>query len=754
MKTKTLLRKMLSAGFLLAIIVIVVMACKKKDDTPTPTPPGPMPTPPGTPDVFIKRNLQLMSDYEVNNNLSFPGHLTYQLGSGIKEGADPLIPGPFKSIGKTLWDVYDYYHTDMEFKHVDDALTQMQNQIGQLSQQISALGAQLNLDVSELANFISTGVVYNYFTSIFEVMDPTTHNGFQYYPKRAAQYKAGQLPHDQRIQDSTDLLIFVDNVYYKKNSFDVCNYSEQLSTLISSSSANAMSAYANLIIQKATNSHFADSASMMRLYQLLECYFLQVVNKQFQCVLVWSNACNFKDKSGSEAKLYYTGTFSANIKAEISAFQAAVDYLVINLGEYRNIQRFENDMNYVNAGLAPDNLFIHVLARSQFISNLLYDALGISYPVVCGKIITPWNYTDGSSPVTTKITCRYSAVGGQSEDITTTATKRQSQIPYTYWSSNDNPSSSPDNSWNLYGFEYFKVPTSNWAQPEYLMQIVDNGDTLVPWMHNAPIKGSINTLFYNPQNPSQTSTTYSTTCCIQFAYFSAAWPWGFLYPTSAKGSRQNYQTMVQPLSDHYDIFQHYGGDLFWCDGNFIPFAGTTGNSGDKNFYSQTDAQFLHPYKSIGTMLMGGNTSHTPNFYMAADAWYCYATPQSSLPPLNGSIQAFGTFKVYYGMKGQGGDDIWVNLGVGIDTREYTQSGCLKIPLQKVQTNISGAHFHDQAGNWNSVSGVCNINPNTEYQPSVEYYYQTYNLPNVTAANIQLVSAIQFVYQGLYGIPDK
>ena len=225
MKTKRLLRKLVSAGFLISLIIIVVMSCKKKDDEPTPTPPVP-PTPvPAQSDVFPNKPIKMMSDYEIANNHDFPGHIIHSLGKGLVGGEDPAIPNSFKELGNTLWEVYDFRHTEMEFNKVMNGLKQIQGQLTQLQNQMNELSTQLSLDISELSNLLLEGDMFKYITNVKDRMDSTKSDGFGYFPREARKYKVGTITEAQMIADSSLLIDFLQKLYPDPASddYDVCN---------------------------------------------------------------------------------------------------------------------------------------------------------------------------------------------------------------------------------------------------------------------------------------------------------------------------------------------------------------------------------------------------------------------------------------------------------------------------------------------------------------------------------------------------
>jgi len=752
MKTIKLLNKIIPMALMLTLIVMVVMSCKKKDSTPDPTPtPNPVPTPLATPNVFQSKTLHIMSDYELSQNLTFPGHSIHQFGQGLIGEDDPEIPNPFKKVGKTLWEIYDYKHTEQRFDQIDNALTQISAQLTQLQQEVAALGTQLALDVTQLEQFWTAGNMNMYFTEISTVTDSSTHNGMNFYPSEGAAFQAGQRTPDQMNADTALCADFCKSVYFKSAAFNVCSWSEQLNTLLcppsSGSTTNALSTYAKLIIQEATPRSLTDSASMMKLYMLLESYFLQVVNKQFQCVNVWSNACNFYDTTGQQANLYYTTTFTTDIKQEVNAFISAVDYLTINLMEYRVSNRFVNDMQYINAGLAPDLQYIHVFSRAQFIANLLYDALGLSYPILSGHIVTPNNYTTGSSPIVDTISFSITPTqGGNPVNIGSKAVVWQSQIPYTYWVMGSTANCGADNNWNVYRFNTSNLPSSLWAVPQYTIQLIDNNNGNTPWLHYAPSKGTGQISYYNPKNPSQTSYTKTSTCNFQFGYFSAIWPWGFLYMSNFQQS--NWQ--------HTDNFYYILYTQMGTRGNKSPApqVGTTDGTPEWYPHGTASVTFSYPNNTFGMMTMTGSTISTSHYYIAYDCINYNMQAKSDPAGLNSAdLQAWGTYNVGYtgGMVGSGGSDIWVTMGTNLfvddqnwNNGAYSSNGAL----------INNQHFHNDQNNWNSgFVYATGIKRNTNYSPSLQWVYQTFNVGS-NSGWITLYTTYQMVYRGNFNLSDS
>lgn len=688
-----------------------------------------------------------MSEYELTHQIDFPVHILKLMGNEIVQGEGSKIVTILRMAAKTLSAIHKYKDTKAKFKEIDQGFSQIQEEIAQLQEEIVELGQQLNLDISELEQFYTSGIMNTYFTDIASVMDSSTHNGLRYYSSEGARYQAGQITEQEMNQDTALARSFAFEVYMASPQFAVCNWSEQLHALICPPSGfpqnNALTTYANVIIQKATPQGLSDSASMMKLYLLLENYFLQVVNNQFQCVTVWTNACNFYDTTGHQAELYYKGTFTTDIKQEINAFLNTVDYMMVNLGEYRTTTRFKNDMDYFANGLAPDNVFIHVLARAQFVANLLYDALGIAAPVMCGHILTPYNYTNGTLPVVSTVSVKIDG-GSKTSLLTSQANVIAGQLPYTYWVGGDPAICHPDNNWSVYRFGTPGVPDSGWQTSPCTLVIEDNDNIRTPWVHYIDIKGKVTPLFYNPRNPSQTSKTYTPECNVEFAYFSALWPWGFFWMTNSEGYWHR--------TGYFDFFS-FNDDFLLCSTYAPPVAGSLGSTAKLDaFFPQTDAEFYYDVNTPWDMELNGNTASTPYYYLVADNYYCNVKTGGELPAIKGYLKAWGTYTVYYNMKGIQGDLIRIDMGLGIDKKQYPHC---QYPTYKIQGNVVSALYISQAGVYNTGLGLSSdLSPNYGYQPGVQYFYQTLNLPEAVPAEIYFSQCFQMVYGGMYSFPPE
>jgi len=435
---------------------------------------------------------------------------------------------------------------------------------------------------------------------------------------------------------------------------------------------------------------------------------------------------------------WFTDNCATWIREEVSAFLWTVDYLMMNIDDYRNQHRFEFDMQYANAGLAPDNISILALARAQFVANMLYGALGLNFPVVSGHITLPKTYaTIGNAALSVNI-------GGNLRD--TTPTVIPGIIPYTYWVDGNPAVCHPDNQWNVYRFGTLGKSDVIWPTTSQPFQVVASG-TQSPWVHFATAQGTITPKYYNPRNPNQTSLTKTSECTVEFAYFAASWKWGFLQLTNTQLT-DNWVKSNKPVKDQYFAFLPYNTSLTENSAN-VPFAATTNSW--KCTYQTGGITWTNLYGTTGTMQMSGTINQSSHYYVIVDGNYLNVTTGSELPSTTSTIQAWAWYMANYTMKGSGGDDLTISIGT---TREFYENDEGGVDFATIGNDVVSTNWHDQAGTtWNSGFGASgNLKVNTSYQPGVQYYYQTYDLSYAVPASIALISGFQFVYGGYYPQP--
>ncbi|MEI6884535.1 MAG: hypothetical protein WCO02_08610 [Bacteroidota bacterium] len=755
MKTKLTLKRImtLGLGLVLVMMVAVSISCKKKaDDTPTPTPtPTPKPTPPATPNVFSYRPLHIKNAYEKSNNISFPVHLTRLIGKGLVGGEDPEVPNPFKKIGKNLWDVHDYLHTEHEFKTIDQGLNELQGQIAQLSAQLTAMGKYLSYEISNLQTYFTTA---NLTTQIGLIQDAWSSGGppnnFMFFSDAASNWES----------DSTNPTYIAQMQYAQQNTLQFalnCNNTGQtlymppvinaIKNLIvpplGTVSDNALMGYVSTLVQGMPGK-ITDTAQAMAAYAMLESYFLTVYNYQTQAVTVYINALNVIDSTGAIglAANYWNQTFVGEITQEVQGFLQAVDFMITNLSDYRTSDRFQSDMYYANTGLAPDQIWLHVAARSQFVANLITSGLGYSYPVMCGYVLTPWNYTNGNSPIINQLTLNFTN-NGSTFTRTANANKYQSQIPYTYWVSGGTANCGADNNWNVYRIGQLDTADGGWVSNQNIPVIIpDNGNMYSPWTHYAPIQGNVKTMFYNPQDPEAPPTgSWTSTNSVQFGYFSVNWQWGYLYMSNLQQS--NWQHTDNFTVDLYNFVGY--------PGKTVPAPQTCTTDDKDNLYPHgtADLTFSYPGSTSGLMQASGSVISTGYYYIAYDC-INYNMSASSDPAglTNSDLQAWCSYNAYYDMGGTADNDLWFTIGTDLyhynGSTGWSSNGSL----------IDSQHLHNISGNWSpGFVYKTGISRNTNFSPSFQWVFQTYNA-GLPSLNVMFINNYQLVYTGNFPVPQN
>ncbi|MEI6748913.1 MAG: hypothetical protein WCM93_07110 [Bacteroidota bacterium] len=742
MKTNKLLKEIITRAFLFLIILIIAVSCRKDNGNLDPIVPIP-PDDPNPPAVFVEKPLNILSDYEKTNNLNFPGNTIYKSGAGLTRGMGHGLFEGAHLIGEVVWEAYDYLHTESRFDEIDDQLIEMEGQITELTKTMNDMGNSLQISIHDLTSYIHTNDLTEQIEYVQSVMDSSTQGGLRFYSKTARLYMADTNNAVMRYQmqllkDHTDE--WANGIYYKSNTSympDVIDaMKHELCPLLGDSTDNALSAYATTLIDLCQGK-VTDSLSAMSAYLLLESYFLTVINYQFQGAAVYVNAANFIDTTGYLASSFWETHVVGNIHAEVQVFLENVDYLAANLSEYRTQQKFEHDMQYSASGLAPDNLFYNVYARSQFLANLLNYSLGLTPSIVSGHIMVPDHYGPNGALAPDAL-----SVNVGSKPLISTSKKQASVIPYTWWATNY--VCTPDNHWRTY-----RLTSSDtvWATGPQTVTVAETGQDS-PWTHYVPITGTVTTLYYNPANPQQHSATKTDLCTVQFGYFAANWQWGYLYLTNSP--RSSGWKHINRF--YFDSFNH---DIWWSQINKrytvcqTPFALTT-DTRNQVYLQGPDINFTYPNNTPGSMIVSGLTSYTNYFYVVVNSLNCAVTTSSVLPPKYSSnvapgLRAWACYNSYYGMQGNGGVDLTVNIGTNMIEKKYLDWEHYSVGDQVIRTN-----WHNAMGIWKSGFGQAALAKSTSYEPGVQFYYQTANLTQTTA-DIRLQTAYQFVYDGLYDL---
>jgi len=364
------------------------------------------------------------------------------------------------------------------------------------------------------------------------------------------------------------------------------------------------------------NQEVLKEQNIMNTYMLLENYFSTVINYQIQGLVVLANAMNYLDTTGSTTQLYINQTFSALLADECNAYLNAVNYMIINLFDYRQQAHYVSDMQYRDFGIVPDTSFYNVLGRARFVCSLLQQASDINPDALCGSILTPFHYTDGTVNPPLAIDATYTGpTNGNMHATASTSQGFLSTFPYTRWTvtSSDQTlwTASPDNHYNCY---YPAANAGSIKGGQYSILITDQGNPSFPWCHEKPITGKVTVKYYNPRHPDPTKATLAPTDSntMPFGFFSSRWTWGFqrlsMGPRSSVYVPRQYQQFDDMLPNPYFQLTALPKDSVYL----TPREGTTTPPFMHYItFSDPNQQKYHEYQFLYGILMGAEYTPPP-----------------------------------------------------------------------------------------------------------------------------------------------
>lgn len=313
----------------------------------------------------------------------------------------------------------------------------------------------------------------------------------------------------------------------------------------------------------------------MNAYLLLEGMFSQFLSHQYQGASMIVNAKNYDDKTtgtaiGFSANSYMTGTFEGYLREECKEFLAQVNWLVVNLNDYRNKDIYAADMMFVKQGLATDPVFSDVVARSRFFcaqvlqpynenrqkgtngtfppdtaitENVVGNGFGLK-----GTIVVPADYTK-KEPITLNF---YDTNNNLAATTSTTPIVHSGRYPYTKWVpyagtgynyNIENLAAEASYDWLVYDID---LSASNLVAGTYIVRFAEkgkdpNGNT-GPWVHDDTLLGTVNLQYFDPKNPAVGNNKANTASAQLFGSFSLSWPWNFQRFTT---SPVNFVTNLQ-----------------------------------------------------------------------------------------------------------------------------------------------------------------------------------------------------------------
>jgi hypothetical protein len=517
---------------LLALMFVFSNSCRKKEIEQNFSPISGNANTGGVANI-TNQPFQIMNSVEIAHKSEFPAFHVMKNGAAMSTLVGGMeAPNPFNEgfhiiigVGDMLWKMHSQKIMAQNYAEVESQIAGIANQVTQLQTSINELSAEMQIVDLQLQNFINNMATAPYLINIDEAMDSLSPDGLLYFARMGHLIQTGQSTMDTNVlKQEAD--VFYQKYLYGSGNLDMKLQIDQLYDLIcpaTSLNQGVLFTFTEQCILENWSSKpsFSNPENVLKVYCLLENYFMQILNSQFEALLVISNIANKQDHSFNTFKTYYQGDFTNKIKAELDNFMQATNYLLINMVDFRTTDRYDNETTqYRDYGLAPDPNLVSAAARSEFLYNIINQALGHNPSTTGGCIIVGTNYGNESSGSLNNLTVN---IGGLNvtNDANKTSIASQSQFPYASWAGYSPSIVSPDNHYNIYRYSCINQISNN-----------SNIDIKVLnpfWFSNKPtqIGVTVTPLYYNPQYPDKApSTIRTTTNCVQFAYFSASWFWG------------------------------------------------------------------------------------------------------------------------------------------------------------------------------------------------------------------------------------
>jgi len=514
-------KRVTASAIALALVLAVAISCKKTTDeipTPVETPPTPPPA-----NLFHSGYHKMITDEEINNQTTYGGSFLYTVGSGLLGEEGPEIP--YGEVVKTLWDIYDYQHTETQFEKINTELEGISEQITDLKGEINSLSQQLNLVQSNIINKLNSLFANQLIVDINTAWDSSSPSGLQYYSKTATVIQKGTPGAPTWAELDAHALSFAQANSGTLMQTKINGLQSLLlgSTTGTSFSQSSIKQFADGIIL-AQQSPIHSPAYAMNCYKVLENYFLITLNAQFRAFTIYSNAL-YRTETDSVAANYdyhlYLQSFAKILQQELAMFLTVTDYLSVNLLDYRAGGGFSltTDLRYFNYGLKPDDLFAPVIARANMLNQLVNHALGQPTKDIYVTISVPKNYSNSAQLQWTALNPYPFAIDNNGA--------MPSQFPYTGWNApaGQTGTCSPDNSVTFYRSNEGIGGSNHVTMSSIGVQLLD-----IPWRVRVSLAGSIPIGYYNPKDISAApQSAWSSTYSLCFGSASVCWYWGYLW---------------------------------------------------------------------------------------------------------------------------------------------------------------------------------------------------------------------------------
>jgi len=549
--------------------------------------------------------------------------------------------------------------TVAQLNEMNEKMDLIISQLSNIENELDSLQKQLAITNVELKTYISSTALQSYITEIKARFDTTDDTGLMYFSQQGSAL-------DPNIDPNSPVVINLQQLAggYVKNYSGVLEKDIQgihdsicpdLNTV-----DGVLKNYTDQIILTQSNPYLSDPNNAMATYCLLETFFAQILNYQTKGCVIVTEINNYKDPNGvaNLAGSYLNGTYKTLLKDEIIKYQQTVNYLVLNMIDYRDPNSYHNEAPYMYThGVAPDNVYLMVLARSRFFCAQVINALENDSGLY-GAIVTPYHCSSDPNMASTQVTLQFS--GPTTFTATVKAQKMASQFPYTVWKkgkdSNGYQGCYCDNNWSFYDFSTLQNPniSGTYLDPNipagtYNITLIDNGNEDTPWYHDISNTnlGQVSVKYYDPNNPSASTATFSPTATNtqKFGYFSARWNWGYnkislcdslddwhipgsnqvRWPGNSHTEKHDNPTIYPSKLDYASYFPKSTGNVIYL--NYMGITLDTDNAG-----SQTAVMYTLHYPFIATQPSGTflvQPSATVFYDTTADVDYSNSKPSTS-----------------------------------------------------------------------------------------------------------------------------
>lgn len=445
--------------------------------------------------------------------------------------------------------------TNAQYTAILGQLTNITTQLSSVSSQITALSQSLNLQNDAILNTINNTQLYQIYTPIQTAFNSGS-SSYTYIASAAA--KSPPIPTATLTGMVSKFTTDPNNSNSTMNS-----HIRGLYNLVIHQ--GVLHTYAKEIIDQNATTLITTQADATTLaenaYTLLQQKFGEILVHQLEAEIIIIEMDNALDPNG------LAGYAAADLKAfyqvlqeETNAFIKEVNFLMINLVDYRYAAKYNSDISNVTGktvnymhdyGLAPDKTYSMVYATSRIFVAQLLNNIPASYGIpkdtgFHGVIILPKLYAlqpgSSSSPVTPgPITVKFKGYTnnpstnqpvftGYSTSIKVPQpTTVSGQFPYTAWTNSTSPPQSyPDNQWLFYEF----TAASDFPAGYYQMYLVDDGNkpSNSPWHHTQTFYGNLNVLWYDATThvgPGSGTLSPASSNSYKFGMFAARWDWGY-----------------------------------------------------------------------------------------------------------------------------------------------------------------------------------------------------------------------------------